>query len=65
MHGWAARRAELAFELSERMRELAIEGIRARSPELSYDEAKLLLWRHLLGEELFGAAFPGAGAVRS
>lgn len=59
-----ARRVELAFELSERMRELAVEGIRARSPELSLAEARRILWRKLLGDELFHAAFPEAAPAR-
>jgi len=58
------RRVELAFELSERMRELAVEGIRARSPGLSLAEARRILWRKLLGDELFRAAFPEAAPAR-
>jgi len=53
-----ARRVELAFELSEQLREVAVEGIRSRNPELSLGEARRVLWRRLLGEELFRAAFP-------
>jgi len=59
------RRVELAFEMSERARELAIETIRSLAPALSYAEARHLLWRHLLGEQLFEAAFPDVPPSRS
>lgn len=56
------RRFELAFDLSERMREIAVGGIRARNPALSPGAARRVLWRRLLGEALFRAAFGGAAA---
>ncbi len=52
------RRAELAFEMSEQAREISIQGIRARDPELSYAEARAKLLRRLLGAELYDAAYP-------
>ncbi|MGH7288056.1 MAG: hypothetical protein ACREI8_08585 [Myxococcota bacterium] len=60
-----ARRVELAFELSEQMREVAVEGILHRNPELSRKEARRILWRRLLGGELFDAAFPAAAPIGS
>jgi hypothetical protein len=52
------RRFELGFVLSEQAREIALGGIRARHPELSREAAQRVLWRRLLGAELFAAAFP-------
>lgn len=53
-----AQRIELAFAMSEQARAVAIAGIRARSPELDEDSARLVLVRNLLGDELFRAAWP-------
>ena len=56
-----ARRAELALEMSEQAREITIQGILARNPELSYAEARAQLLRRLLGPELYDAAYPPSG----
>ncbi len=56
------RRFELAFSWSERMREFAVEGFRARDPALSRGAARRVLWRRLRGDELFRAALSGAAA---
>jgi hypothetical protein len=53
-----SRRVELAFDLSEQTRAIAIQGIRDRHPELSADDARHVLLRHLLGDALFEAAWP-------
>jgi hypothetical protein len=53
-----ARRVELALDLSARLRETSIQGIRARHPELSPDAARHVLLRRLLGETLYRAAYP-------
>jgi len=53
-----SRRVELAFELSEQARAISIQGIRDRHPELSADDARRILLRHLLGDALFEAAWP-------
>lgn len=53
-------RFELGLVLSERMRELAVDGIQARDPALSRQAARRALWRKLLGDETFQAAFAGA-----
>lgn len=52
------RRAELAFEMSEQAREITIQGILARDPQLSHAEARARLLRRLLGPELYDAAYP-------
>ena len=51
------RRAALAIELSMRARETALAGIRARNPDLSEAEARHVLFRRILGDELYRAAF--------
>jgi hypothetical protein len=53
-----SRRVELAFELSERARRIAIAGIRSRHPDLTAEGARKVLLRRLLGDELFRAAYP-------
>ncbi len=53
----SARRLQLAFEMSERAREIAIDGMMARHPELTRSEARLRVIRRLLGDELFDAAW--------
>jgi hypothetical protein len=52
------RRLQLAFEMSEQARALAVAGIRARARELSEDDAKQIMLRRLLGDELFDRAWP-------
>jgi len=53
-----ARRAEMAYELSEEARAVTIAGIRSRDPRLSAEAARAILIRRLLGESLFNAAYP-------
>lgn len=53
----SARRLQLAFEMSEHAREIAIDGIMARHPELTRTEARLRVIRRLLGDSLFDAAW--------
>lgn len=60
-----AERIALAFELSERARAVALEGIRMRNPELSAEAARHVLLRRLLGAELHRAAYPEAGETGS
>ncbi len=52
-------RIKMVFELSNRMREIALAGIRRRRPEYTDDMAQLALFRLTLGEELFRRVFPG------
>ena len=52
-----AGRVKLAFEMSERAREIAIDGMMARSPGLSRSEVRARVLRHMFGIELFEAAW--------
>jgi hypothetical protein len=54
-----ARRLELALEMSEQARAIALQGLRARRPDLGRREARALLLRRLLGDALFEAAWRG------
>ena len=54
-----AHRVLLAFEMSERAREIAIDGMMARHPELTRSESRLRVIRRLLGDALFDAAWSG------
>lgn len=58
-----ARRVLLAFEMSERAREIAIAGILAREPELGPDGARARMLRQILGDDLYEAAYAGRGAA--
>lgn len=51
-------RVELAMKLSEEVREIAREGIRARHPEYSARDVELALLRLLYGDDLISRAFP-------
>jgi hypothetical protein len=51
------RRMLLCFQMSEEVRELAIQGELHRHPELSYAEAKLEVIRRMYGDELFTLAY--------
>jgi hypothetical protein len=53
-----AQRVAIAAQLSEDGRAVAMAGIRARHPEYSDREAWYALQRLLLGDELFGGAWP-------
>ena len=50
----------LISDLSEALRETMIAGVRFRHPEYSPLEARWATIRHLLGDELFRAAYPDA-----
>ena len=54
-----ARRAQLAAQLSEDVRQLSREGIRARHPAYTDEEVELALRRLLHGDDLFRRAWPG------
>lgn len=49
-----ARRLELGIRMSEEVRALAADGIRARHPEYSETEVRFALARMMLGDALFG-----------
>ncbi len=53
-----SEKVALSFELSRRAREIAIAGIRSRRAELSHEQARHVLLRMLLGEELYRASYP-------
>jgi len=54
----SARRAEMAYELSQQAQAVTIAGIRSRDRRLSAEAARAVLIRRLLGAELFDAAYP-------
>ena len=51
------RRVALAIELSQAAAETALAGIRARDASLSEEQARRVLFRLVLGDELYAAAF--------
>jgi hypothetical protein len=51
---------ELAIRMSEEVREVAADGIRARHPEYGPDQVRFALWRMLHGDDLFRRAWPDA-----
>lgn len=55
-----AEKVALAAQLSEDVRAVAMAGIRARHPEYSDREIWYALQRLLLGDDLFGRAWPHA-----
>ena len=56
----ATERADLAWQMSEEARQVTLAGIRSRHPEYTEDDARFALFRLLLGDELFCAAWPDA-----
>ena len=52
------RRVELAFEMSQQAREIAIDGVCERNPGWSRRTAREFVLRRVLGPELFDAAWP-------
>lgn len=53
-----ARRLELGIRMSDEIREVTMDGIRARHPEYTEDDVRLALYRLMLGDGLFSAAWP-------
>jgi hypothetical protein len=53
------RRLELAFEMSQALRERLACGIRSRHPEYSEQQVRLAVIRLTLGDELFRQVYPG------
>ncbi|MHB1344151.1 MAG: hypothetical protein ACYCX3_07310 [Thermoleophilia bacterium] len=58
------QKAEQMSELSETLRDSMIAGVRFRHPEYAPGEARWAVVRHLLGDDLFAAAFPDAPPLR-
>jgi hypothetical protein len=54
------QRVNIGAQMSEDVREIALEAIRHRHPEYDDDQAKLALFRLLLGDELFTRVWPSA-----
>jgi hypothetical protein len=55
----SARRLELAFQMSDALRRMVVEGVRQRHAEYSADQVRLAVARLSLGEELFAKVYPG------
>jgi hypothetical protein len=53
------KRLELAFQMSDSLRQLVASGVRSRHPEYSEDQVRLAVIRLTLGEKLFRQAYPG------
>jgi len=53
------RRLAMVFEMSNNLRRVAAEGVRARHPDYDEDQARLAVIRLMLGEQLFRDVFPG------
>jgi hypothetical protein len=56
-------RVRIAFRLSEEVREVGAQGIRARHPEYSEAQVRGALFRLMYGDELTLAAWPGEALV--
>lgn len=56
-------RVRVAFEMSEDVRRMAAEGIRARHPDYDDERIRRALFRLLLGEALVRAIWPGEAVV--
>jgi hypothetical protein len=58
------QRSELALEMSNQARKIALDAIRHRHPGYDDAEARWALFRLLLGDELFRRAWPRAPLLR-
>ena len=54
------QRVRVALSMSDDARAISLAGIRGRHPEYDASEARLALFRLLLGDTLFRAAWPHA-----
>ncbi len=54
------QKAAQISELSETLRDTMIAGVRFRHPEYTQADARWATVRHLLGDDLFAAAYPDA-----
>lgn len=57
-------RSALAIQLSEQAREISMAGIRMRHPEYTKDDVVHALYRMLLGDDLYRAAWPQHALVQ-
>jgi len=53
------QRTTAAAQMSAMARSITLENIRARHPEYGEHQARMALYRLLIGDELFGRAWPG------
>jgi hypothetical protein len=53
------KRLELAFHMSDSLRQLVASGVRSRHPDYTEDQVRLAVIRLTLGEKLFRQVFPG------
>lgn len=51
-------KTKLAAQMSEEVRQIALDNIRRRHPEYDAHQAKMALFRLLLGDDLFSRAWP-------
>jgi len=58
-----ARRCGIAARMSVDARAIALAGIRQRHPEYDDDQARLALFRLLLGDVMFLRAYPRAAVL--
>jgi hypothetical protein len=56
-------RVRIAFEMSEDVRRMTLDGIRARHPEYDGEQSRRALFRLLLGDDLVRAIWPGEAPV--
>lgn len=59
----AEARVRLAVEMSEDVRRISLDGIRARHPEYDDERARRALFRLVLGEDLARASWPSEASV--
>ena len=60
-----ARRCEIAARMSVTARAIAVAGIRNRHPEYDDEQARMALFRLLLGDEAVSASMAARAGVRS
>jgi hypothetical protein len=53
------KRLELAFQMSDSLRQLVASGVRSRHPDYTDAEVRLAVIRLTLGETLFRQVYPG------
>jgi hypothetical protein len=59
----AEQRANIGAQMSEDARDIALEAIRHRHPDYTAEEARLALFRLVLGDELFMRVWPNAPLI--
>ena len=55
----AERRLKMALQMSDAIRRVSAEGVRARHPEYTPRQVELAVIRMMIGEDLFRRAYPG------